>query len=49
MNKLYNDILSILKEDARTTAADMAVMLNKPRAYVEKAVAALEKDGILKK
>lgn len=49
MNKLYNDILSILKEDARTTAADMAVMLNTSRESVEKAVAALEKDGVLKK
>lgn len=49
MNKLYGSILSVLKDDGRTKAADIAVMLDKPVSEVEKAIADMEKSGIIAK
>ena len=49
MNTLYNGILSILKEDGRTSAERMAVMLGESADTVKKAVADMEKSGIIAK
>lgn len=49
MDKLYNGILSILKEDGRTSAERMAVMLGESADTVKKAVADMEKSGIIAK
>ena len=49
MQKLYNDILSILKEEGRTGAERMAVMLGEPVEKVKKAVADMEKNGVIAK
>ena len=49
MNKLYADIVSILKEDARTSAERLAVMLDKPADEIKKAIAAMEKSGVIAK
>lgn len=47
MTKLDYDIVKILKEDARTCAAKIAVMLNKPENDVREAIEAMEKNGII--
>lgn len=49
MNKLYNDILSVLREDSRTSAERVAVMLGADVGEVKKAIAAMEKSGIIAK
>ena len=49
MNNLYRRILSVLKEDGRTPAETMAAMLNKPAEEVKKAIADMEKKGVIAK
>lgn len=49
MKKLYSDILSVLKEDSRTTAKTIAVMLNKSEDEIKKAVSDMEKSGVIAK
>ena len=44
MNKLKNDIIRILNEDARITPAQMAAMLGREEATVKTAVDELEAD-----
>ena len=47
MNKLKNDIIRILNEDARITRAQMAAMLGREEATVKTAVDELEADGVI--
>lgn len=47
MNKLKNDIIRILNEDARITPAQMAAMLGRDEATVKTAVHELEADGVI--
>lgn len=49
MKKLYENILAILCEDSRLTAENIAVMLNKPADEVKKAIADMEKSGVIAK
>lgn len=49
MNKLQNEILSIVKEDARTPVPQIAVMLGRAEAEVAAAIADMEKRGIILK
>ena len=49
MKKLYNQILNILKEDARTTTLEISQMTGESVAEIEKAVAEMEKKGIIVK
>lgn len=49
MNKLYSSILSILKEDGRTPASTIAVMLDKQESEIKKAIADMEKSGVIAK
>ena len=49
MNKLYSSILAILKEDGRTPASTIAVMLDKQESEIKKAIADLEKSGVIAK
>lgn len=49
MDKLYNGILEILKDDARTLPSEMASMLGASEDEVKKAVAELEKTGVIVK
>lgn len=49
MEKLQDKILSILKDDARTSADEMAEMLGVEVKEVEKCVKALEKSGVIVK
>jgi len=48
-NRLYNEILDILENDARTSAADMARMTGATEEAVREAVAQLEQDKIIVK
>ena len=49
MSNLNNKIISILKDDSRTPVSRIAVMLGESEKTVEKAVAQLEKDGVIVK
>ena len=49
MNKLERDILEILREDSRTDAAQIAVMLGEREETVREAVRAMEKRGAIVK
>lgn len=49
MNKLYASILSVLGEDSRTSAATIAVMLNKSEDEIKQAIAQMEKSGMIAK
>lgn len=49
MKKLFTDIISLLKEDARTPASKIAVMLNKSEPEIAEAIAAMEKSGVVVK
>ena len=49
MNKLYTSILSVLAEDSRTSAATIAVMLNKSEDEIKQAIAQMEKSGMIAK
>ncbi len=49
MNKLYSSILAILKEDGRTPANTIAVMLDKQESEIKKAIADMEKSGVIAK
>lgn len=49
MEKLAQNILDILKEDARTGAAQIAVMLGQSKDDVSAAIKKLEKDGVIVK
>ncbi len=49
MKKLYNGILEILKDDARTSHAEMAAMLGSTEAEIKAAVADMEKTGVIVK
>ncbi len=49
MKNLQSSILDILKNDARTTTAEIAVMLGADESEVAKAVAKMEKDGVIVK
>ena len=43
-----NDLLTLLSENARLTAAQLAVMLNKTEAEVAAAVKSYEESGVIK-
>ena len=49
MQKLKNDILKLLNENARYTFAQMAAMLGEKEQTVENAVKELENDGVIVK
>lgn len=49
MEKLYKDIVAILREDSRTGADKIANMLGKSEAEIKKAIAAMEKSGVIAK
>ncbi len=49
MDKIKKDILSLLTEDSRLSAASMAAMLGVSEAEAKKAVAELEADGVIVK
>ena len=49
MNKLYSNIISILKDDGRTPPETVAVMLGKPLKEITDALADMEKSGVLAK
>ena len=49
MNKLYSNIIAILKDDGRTTPENVAVMLGKPLKEITDALADMEKSGVLAK
>ena len=49
MNKLNNGILEILKDDARTSHAEIASMLGASEAEVKSAIAEMEKTGVIVK
>ena len=49
MNKLNNGILEILKDDARTSHAEIASMLGASEAEVKSAIAEMEKKGVIVK
>lgn len=43
-----NELLNLLKTNARLTNAELAVMLNKSEEEIAEMIASLEKDGIIK-
>ena len=43
-----NDLLTLLSENARLTAAQLAVMLNKTEAEVAAAVKSYEESGVIR-
>ena len=49
MDKMKKDILSLVTEDSRLSAASMAAMLGVDKKTVEKAVAELEESGVIVK
>ena len=49
MKNLQNSILDILKNDARTTANEIAVMLGASEDEVKSAIAQMEKQGVIVK
>ena len=49
MDKLQKKVLDLLQEDARYTAEKIAVLLGAEKADVEKAINALEAQGIIVK
>ena len=49
MEKLHQDILALLKEDARMPAGDIATMLGVEEKQVKEAVSSLEKQGVIAK
>lgn len=49
MKNLQSSVLEILQSDARTTAAEIAVMLGKSEAEVAAAIDEMEKDGVIVK
>lgn len=49
MNKLQSDILAVLREDARTPAAEIAEAVGASEAEVTAAVSELEKSGVIVK
>lgn len=49
MKKLYNDILRVLRDDARTPHAEIAEMLGVTESEVAAAVAEMEKSGVIVK
>lgn len=49
MEKLHQDILALLKEDARMLAGDIATMLGVEEKQVKEAVSSLEKQGVIAK
>lgn len=49
MKKLYNDILSVLRDDARTPHAEIAEMLGVTESEVAAAVEEMEKNGVIVK
>ncbi len=49
MNKLYNNILSILRDDSRMSPETVAVMLGKSLKEITDALANMEKSGVLAK
>jgi DNA-binding Lrp family transcriptional regulator len=49
MTKLYQDILVLLKEDARMPISDLATMLGADEEKVKDAIADMEKQGVIAK
>ena len=49
MDKIKKDILSLVTEDSRLSAASMAAMLGVDKKTVEKAVEELEESGVIVK
>lgn len=49
MTKLYQDILVLLKEDARMPISDLATMLGVDEEKVKDAIADMEKQGVIAK
>ena len=49
MTKLYQDILALLKEDARMPISDLATMLGADEEKVKDAIADMEKQGVIAK
>ena len=49
MEKLYNDILSVLNQDSRFTAEKIAAMLGKDKGTVAAAIERMEKNGVIVK
>lgn len=49
MDKLKKDVLSLLTEDSRLSAASLAAMLGVEKAEAERAVAELEAEGVIVK
>lgn len=49
MEKLYGNIIKILREDSRTDASKIAVMLGLKKPDIEAAIAHMEKSGIIVK
>ncbi|MFD2671299.1 Lrp/AsnC family transcriptional regulator [Marinicrinis sediminis] len=49
MNPLHSEILDILKEDAKKSAAVIATMLDRAEEEIEQAIADMEKDNIIVK
>lgn len=49
MNKLYEDIIKILCEDARINSASIAKMLNEKEPAIAAAIADMEKTGVIVK
>jgi DNA-binding Lrp family transcriptional regulator len=49
MTKLYQDILTLLKEDARMPISDLATMLGADEEKVKDAIADMEKQGVIAK
>lgn len=49
MTKLYQDILALLKEDARMPISDLATMLGVDEEKVKDAIADMEKQGVIAK
>ena len=49
MTKLRTDIINLLREDARISAADIAKMLGATEKEVAAEIAALEDGGIIRK
>ena len=49
MTKLYQDILALLKEDARMPISDLVAMLGADEEKVKDAIADMEKQGVIAK
>ena len=49
MEKIKNDVLKLLTENARYSSKEMALMLGADEKTVENAVSSLEKDGVIVK